>query len=438
MSVEAGLAIVFIMFFALIAIGVPVAFSLGGTAVALTLLLWEPVGLYMTASAVWDQMNALVLVAIPLFIFMGNILRFSGIADDLFDLMYNLFGSLRGGLAIGTIIICTLFAAMTGIVGAAIVTMGLIALPAMLRRGYSSHLAMGSIASGGGLGILIPPSVPFVVYGLMARESIGKLFAGGLTSGLVISALLMLYVGIRCALKPELAPVIAEEQRLSRRQKVRGLRALALPLLIIFAVLGTIFSGVATPTEAAAVGAAATLLVATVIQRKLTWKNLQESCNDTLRITAMVMWIIMAAASFRILVVGLGGMQFVTETIGRLEVNPWLIFAGTQVIIFILGMILETTAIIMITVPIFVPIITGLGFDSVWYGVVFMINLMIGYSTPPFAVNLFYLKGIVPPEISMADIYRSIWPFVGVLLVGLTLVILFPPLATWLPNLLMK
>ena len=438
MSVGVTIVILFAVFFGLVALGVPIAFALGGTAIGLTILLWEPTGLYLAAAAVWEQMNALVLVAIPLFILMGNILRYSGIADDLFDFMYQWFGQLRGGLALGTVIICTLFAAMTGIVGAAIVTMGLIALPAMLKRGYDKNIALGSIAAGGGLGILIPPSVPFVVYGLVARESIGKLFAGGLTAGLVVSALFLLYIGIRSALQKDLAPGVPDTERLAWRQKLKGVRAIALPLFIILAVLGTIFTGIATPTEAAAVGAASTLIAATVVQRRLTWQNLKDSCNDTLRVTAMVMWIIMAASFFRVLLVGLGAMQFVSDTIMGLPVNPWVIFAVTQVIILILGMVIETTAIILITVPIFVPIITALGFDPLWYGVVFMINLMVGYSTPPFAVNLFYLKGVAPEHITMGDIYRCIYPFVGLQVLGLTLVILFPPLATWLPGVLFK
>ena len=433
-----GLAVTLLLFGTLVVIlvlGTPFAFALGATAVLFAWLLWGPGSLNMVAITTLGTMLTTLFLAVPLFILMGNFLQRSGIADDLYGLMYSLLGRIRGGLAVGTIVICTMFAAMAGISGAATVTMGVVALPSMLKRNYDKRMAMGSISAGGALGILIPPSVTMILYGVMATVSVGKLFAGGLLPGLLLSTLFIIYILIRSRLNPEMGPALPPEERVPLRAVLSQLRAVVLPVLLIIAVLGSIFSGIATPTEAAAVGAFGAIM-ATGIHRKLSWRLVQECSTETLRLTCMVIWIAVCAIWLSSVYTATGGPEFVNQVVQSLEVNRWLIIIGMQAILFGLGMMMDPAGIIFITVPIFIPIITMLGFDPVWFGILFVMNMEMAYLTPPFGFNLFYMKAIAPKGITMVDIYRSVIPFVLLQLIGLIVVMIFPKIATLLPSLL--
>jgi tripartite ATP-independent transporter DctM subunit len=412
-------------------LGLPLAFSFGGVAVLFTVILWGPKALSIIALTAYQDATNYILLAVPLFVFMANILEHSGIAEDLYDMMYKWMGRLSGGLAIGTIVICAIFAAMSGISGVATITMGLIALPSMMKRGYSKFLAVGCISAGGTLGILIPPSVIMILYAFLTEESVGQLFIAGIFPGILISVLFILYIGVRCVISKDLGPPI--EERVPLREKLASLKAVILPMLLIALVLGVIYTGVCTPTEASAVGAVGALACA-LIHRKLTWAVLTRSFERTLLLTCMVMWILIGATCFTQLYTSLGAPDMLNRMISGMQVSKWIILAFMMSVFFILGMFMDPAGIIMICTPVFIPVIKLLGFDTIWFGILFTINMEMGYITPPFGFNLFYMRAIVPKGISMADIYRSIIPFVLIMIVGLIIVILFPSLATWLPS----
>jgi len=427
--------LLFGMILVVLATGLPLSFALAATGLVFAYFLWGPNSLLVAVTAPYSQAIEFILIAIPMFIFMAAVLERAGIAEDLYTMMHQWMGQLRGGLAMGTVLICTLFASMAGITGAATVTMGLIALPSMLKRRYKKGIAVGCISAGGALGVLIPPSNPMIVYGLVAGESIGRLFAGGMIPGLVLSLLFIIYIGIRCFFQRDLGPSIPKEEVVTWQDKVISLRAVALPIFLVLAVLGSIFSGIATPSEAASIGAAGSIICA-AIYRRLNWQMLLEAARRTLRLSSMVMWILLGAAAFVSVYNAIGASDLITNIVKTLPVSKWVVLAIMQLSLFILGMFLDPNGIIMLTVPVYVPIIKALGFDPLWFGIVFFVNMEMSYLTPPFGFNLFYMKGVVPPEISMADIYRSVFPFVILQAVGLILVIIFPQLALWLPTLL--
>lgn len=417
----------------LLALGLPVAFSLGSIALLFTILFWSPEAIYMAASYVFGVMDNFVLVAAPLFIFMGCILETSGIADDLYTMMHRWMGPLRGGLAMGTVGICTVFAAMAGISAAGTVTMGTVALPAMLQRKYDKSIAVGGILAGGALGILIPPSLIMILYGALTGVSVGRLFMGGVFPGLVLSAMFITYIGIRCFTRSELGPPLASEERADWRLKLISVRAVLLPMGIMVAVLGSIYTGVATPTEAAAVGVFGATISA-IVYRKLSWKNLTQAADETLKLSAMIFFIVIAAGCFAGLYGAIGGADFVKNTMVALPVGKYGILIGIQLVVIVMGMFLEPVGITMISIPIFMPIIEALGFDPLWFGIIFVVNLEMSYLTPPVGMNLFFIKGVCPPEVTMGDIYRCVTPFVILQAVGLALIIIFPQIAVWLPS----
>ena len=434
MSVGLLTALLFGIVVILLIIGTPIAFALGFTAILFSIFIVGPNSLNLIPIQSLGVMLRFIFTACPLFIVMASFLQRSGIADEMYGFMYSLLGRVRGGLAVGTVIICTIFAAMAGISGAATVTMGLIALPSMFKRGYDKKMVMGAISAGGALGILIPPSITMILYGVMAGESVGRLFAGGIFPGLLLATLFILYILIRCCLQPNLGPSLPPEETVPLIKAVTQVKALVLPVVIVASVIGLIFSGTATPTEAAAVGAFGAL-VSVAIRRRLTWQVIGESCRETLLLTAMIGWIAVCAIWLASVYQVIGGQQFVSQLIADLEINRWLILAGMQLIYVFLGMFMDPTGIIFITIPVFIPIITLLGFDPLWFGILFVINMEMAYLTPPFGFNLFYMKAIVPPEVSMGDIYRSIIPFVLLQLVGLITVAAVPQIATFLPDL---
>ena len=412
-------------------------YILGGLAVIFTWLFLGATSLIMISATAFGVMNNFILIAIPLFVFMGIVLQHSGIAEDMYEMMYKWVGGIRGGLAMGTVIICTLFAAMSGISGAATVTMGVIALPSMLKHGYHKNIAVGSISAGGALGILIPPSVLMIVYGVFAGESIGALFAGGVIPGFLLALMYILYIGIRSHLNPAMGPAVPKSERATWGEKMTSLRAVILPIVLIFLVLGTIFKGIATPTEAAAIGALGALLCA-ALSKKLSWKIFNSSLQQSLNLSCMVLWIIIGGSCLTGIYTALGAVDFIGEMVSMLPVSRYVILIGMQVSLLFLGMLLDPGGIIMICTPVFVPVIKALGFDPVWFGVLFIVNMEMSYLTPPFGFNLFYMKSIVPESISMIDIYKSVLPFVGIQALLLVLLVVFPELVTWLPSILIK
>lgn len=437
MSVELITLLLFGSLVVLLALGLPFVFALGGVAVIFAFFLWGPQSLYLFAITPFRATTSFILVAAPLFIFMGSMLERSGIADELYETMYRWIGHLRGGLAMGTVGICTLFAAMAGTSSAGTVTMGIVAIPAMLKRNYNKSITLGSVAAGGALGTLIPPSVMMIIYGVIAEESVGRMFMGGLFPGLVFSSLFITYIGMRCYLQPNMGPAVPPEERYRWREKLTSLKGTALPILLVVLVLGSIFLGIATPSEAAGVGAAGSLLVV-FIHHKLTWSGLKEATYRSFRITAMVMWILIGAKCLTAVYIGIGAPELITEIVTRLPVSRWMILIGMQLSLFVMGMFLDPVGIIMLSVPIFVPIIKALGFDSLWFAILFICNMEMGFLTPPFGFNLFYLKGIVPKGITMGDIYRSVVFFVILQAVGLIIVMIFPQLVLWLPSMMIN
>ena len=437
MNIEVTVLIMFISLIGLLLTGLPLAFVLGGLAMFFAYFLWGPNSMLLVAVQTWGVMTSYFMVAIPLYVFMANILERSGIVEDLFSFMQMWFGPLRGGLAIGTIVICTLMAAMTGIVGAAVASMGILALPAMLNRKYDKRIALGSICAGGTLGILIPPSVITIVYAVTAGVSIGKMFIGGVLPGLLLSGLFISYILIRCWLQPEMGPAPTKEERsmYDWKDKIIAIRTVILPVLLIAGVLGSIYTGIATPTEAAGVGCLGAIISA-LIYRRLTWKMLRESVFKTALVTCMILWITIGARCYISVFSAIGGDDMIKDFVLGLDVNRWYILIIMQLILVFLGMFLDEIGIILLCVPIFLPIIKSVGFDPVWFGILFLVNAQMNYITPPFGYTLFYLKGVAPAGVNMGDIYRGSFPFVLLQALGLALCMLFPQIVLYLPNLM--
>ncbi|MGF2735727.1 TRAP transporter large permease [Marinobacter sp. DUT-1] len=434
MSIEALTLLFFgaLLFFLLL--GLPLAFVLGGVSVVFLYFTWGFDSFYMVASQIWGTMGSFTLVAIPLFVFMAMILERTGVARDLYRMMHLWCGGLRGGLALGTLGICAVFAAMVGISGAAVVAMGTIALPSMLERGYDKSMALGVINTGGGWGILIPPSILMILYALITGVSVGQMFAAGIMPGILLMVLTAIYIIVRCHLQPELAPALPKEERGTWPEKFRALRAVLLPIGVVVMVLGSIIGGITTPTEAAAMGVLGALISAAVY-KQFKWSILQEAAIRTFKLTGMIMWILFAAHAFSAAYQSMGAQELIESLMNMVPGGPWGIIIAMMVIVFLLAMVLDPVGIMLITLPVFMPIVESLGFDPIWFGILFVINMEIGYMTPPFGFNLFYLKGIVPPSITMKDIYKSIIPFVIVEIIGIILIMIFPEIATWLPDL---
>lgn len=420
----------------LLLLGVPLVFALGGVATLFIIPIWGWQGLPILANRTYMAMDLFLLVAVPMFIFMGAILQRCGIAEDLYELMYHWMGQLRGGLAAGTVLICTLFAAMVGISGAATTSMGLLALPSMLKRGYKKDIAIGCISAGGALGVLIPPSVLMIILALFARLSIGELFIAGILPGLLLSGLFVAYILIRCAVQKDMGPAVPIEEQLSPAKRFRLLAGLFLPICLILAVMGSMFFGLATPSEASAIGALGGI-VSAAIKRKLSWANFIDAAFVTLRLSAMVIWIVFAASVFTALYAVTGAADLIGDLIGGVGDGWWPIIV-MMLIFFVLGMFFDPTGIVLLTTPIFFPLVIELGFDPLWFAILFVINMEMAYITPPFGFNLFYMKAVVPPGITMMDIYKSAIPFVLLQAVALVICMVFPPIITWLPSLMIR
>jgi tripartite ATP-independent transporter DctM subunit len=413
----------------LLAAGTPVAFALGGISVLLTFLLWGSNGLYTVATTTIREITDPTLTTIPLFLLLGNFLLHSGIADRLFQALSYWLSRLRGSLAIVSVGVCLVLDMCTGF-GPGLLTMGLIAIPAMLKRGYDKSLTLGSVMAGGA-GDIMPPSIIMIIFAYISRLSVGKFFFGGIIPGFITAGSFVLYIAIRSYLQPQLAPKVAES--ITWKMRWVSLREVIAPVLLVLSVLGSIFTGAATPTEAAGIGAIGALICC-LIYRSFSWKILVTSCIETLKISSMALWILVAATLFGVFYTSAGAQSFVLGIVQDLPVNRWLILAGMQVILLILGCFMDDYAIVTICCPIFMPIVVSLGFDPIWFGIVFILNMQVAYLTPPFGWALFLMKGIAPPGITTTDIWRSVPPFVSLQLLVLILVMVFPQLALWLPG----
>ncbi|MBE9572614.1 MAG: TRAP transporter large permease subunit [Proteobacteria bacterium] len=430
MSIELVTVLLFSGLIFLLAMGVPVAFALGGISAVFAFILGGPNALYIVATTTYREITDPNLITIPLFLLMGNFLFHSGISDRLFQALSYWLSGLRGGLAIVSVGVCVALA-MCGGFGPGILTMGLIAVPAMLKRSYDKSLALGSVMAGGVLGEIIPPSIIMIIFAYIARISIGRLFFGGAIPGLITACLYILYITIRCHFQPHLAPREAVE--VTWRIRWAALKDIVLPVLLVVLVLGSIFLGIATPTEASGVGAMGAFLICFIYGR-FTWKVLSDSCLETLKISGMVLWILIGATLFGVFYTSAGAQSLVMEIVKGLQVNRWLILGAMQVILLISGMFMDDYAVVTICAPIFVPIAKFLGFDPIWFSILFILNMQVAYLTPPFGWALILLKGVAPPEIQTKDIWRSVPPFVGIQLLVLIIAMVFPQVALWLPE----
>jgi tripartite ATP-independent transporter DctM subunit len=429
MSVELVTILLFGGLLLLLALGVPVAFALGGISVVFTYILWGSNGLFTVATTTIGQITNPNLITIPLFLLMGNFLIHSGISDRLFQALSYWLSGVRGGLAMVTVVVCVALDMCTGF-GPGLLTMGLIAVPAMLKRGYAKSLALGTVLAGGA-GDILPPSIIMIIFAYINRLSIGKLFFAGAIPGFMLAGCYILYVAIRSYLQPQLAPKVTEV--VTWKMRGASLKEVILPTLLVVMVLGAIFMGIATPTEAAGVGAFGAFLCV-LIYRRFSWKMLVTSCTETLKISSMALWILITATLFGVFYTSAGAQSLVMEIVAGLPVNRWVILIGMEIVLIVLGAFMDDYAIVTICSPIFMPIAVSLGFDPLWFCIVFLLNMQIAYLTPPFGWSLFLMKGVAPPEITTADIWRSVPPFIVIQLLILVLTMLVPQIALWLPS----
>jgi len=420
--------ILFLSIFLLILVGFPVAFTLGGVSVLFGLFTFGPDFFYLLSLRVFGTMTNFVLLAVPLFIYMGIMLEKSGLAENLLETMALLFGRFKGGLAISVVIVGAMLAASTGIVGATVITMGLISLPTMLKRGYSAELATGTIASSGTLGQIIPPSVVLVLLGSVLNVSVGDLFAAAVIPGLALVGCYLLYVVLKASLDPKSAPPMSHEE-IAEFRKGNMLKkivsAFVLPFLLIVAVLGSIFAGIASPTEAAAVGALGASLL-TIFQGRFSMKVLKDVMQETTHLTCMVFIILIGATAFALVFRGMEGDRYLVGLIEEANLSPMAFLAIVMVVVFVAGFFIDFIEIIFIIVPVVAPIFSAMGIDLIWIGILLALNLQTSFLSPPFGFALFYLKGVAPPGVTTAQLYRGIVPFVVIQLVFLGLVIAFP------------
>jgi len=408
--------------------------AIGAVATIAALALWGTGGQDIPFSATMKLMKWYPLLTLPMFIFMGYVLSESRLADDLYRMFHVWFGSVQGGLAIGTIGLMVLVSAMNGLSVAGMAIGATIALPELLRRGYDKLMVTGVIQAGSSLGILVPPSVVLVLYAMIARQPVGQLWLAGIVPGLMMAAMFVFYIWLRCRLQPELGPAMPNAGNVPRAEKLKLLGAGALPLAIFAAMMVPFVNGWTSLVESSAVGAV-TALVASILKGRMSWKVLETCTKQTLGISCMFMWIILAALGFGAVFDGLGAVKAIdnlfTEQMG---LSPWMILILMQLSFIVMGTFLDDTAMLVIVAPLYVPLVGVLGFDLIWYGVLYTITTQIAYMTPPFGYNLFLMRAMAPPEVSLYDIYRSIIPFVGVMVLALILIMAFPQIALWLPE----
>ena len=409
--------------------------AIGFVSAAAALLLWGDGAIEMPYTATWKLFKWYPMLTLPLFIYMGYMISESGIANDLYRMFHVYFGGVRGGLAIGTMGMMVAISAMNGLSVAGMAIGATIALPEMLRRNYDKRMITGVVQAGSSLGILIPPSVVLVLYGMIARQPVSRLWLAGVFPGLLMAFLFILYIYIRCRLQPELGPILPKEEReMPLVEKLKLLRAGIIPFVIFFAMTGLFLMGIASLVECSAVGALGATIAA-FFKKKLNKKIIEATVRKTLGVSCMFMWIILAALCFGAVFDGIGAVKAIESLfIERWELSPWGVLIMMQLSYILMGMFLDDTAMLVIVAPLYVPLIISLGFDPIWYGILYTITCQIAYMTPPFGYNLFLMRAMAPKEISLADIYRSIIPFVLVMCIGLAIVMIFPEIATWLPD----
>lgn len=425
----------FVTMLAMMFTGQRVFGAIGFVSAGAALLLWGDGAIEMPYMAAWKLFKWYPMLTLPLFIYMGFMISESGIANDLYKMFHVYFGGVRGGLAIGTMGMMVVISAMNGLSVAGMAIGATIALPEMLKRNYDKRMITGVVQAGSSLGILIPPSVVLVLYGMIARQPVSKLWLAGIFPGLFMATLFILYIYIRCRLQPELGPVLPKEERnIPFKEKIKLLRAGIIPFVIFFCMTGLFLMGIASLVECSAVGALLATLAA-IFKKKLNKKVLEATVKKTLGVSCMFMWIILAALCFGAVFDGIGAVKAIEYLfIERWDLTPWGVLIMMQLSYILMGMFLDDTAMLVIVAPLYVPLIISLGFDPIWYGVLYTITCQIAYMTPPFGYNLFLMRAMAPKEISLADIYRSIIPFVLVMCLGLAVVMAFPGMATWLPE----
>ena len=409
--------------------------AIGFVATASALLIWGDGSIEMPYTATWKLFKWYPMLTLPLFIYMGFMISESGIANDLYKMFHVLMGGLKGGLAIGTMFMMVAISAMNGLSVAGMAIGATIALPEMLKRNYDKRMITGVVQAGSSLGTLIPPSVVLVLYGMIARQPVSKLWMAGLLPGILMATLFILYIFIRCKLQPELGPVLPKKERdIPLIEKLKLLKAGIIPFVIFFLMTGLFLMGIASLVECSAVGAFLATLAA-IYKKRFNKQVLENTLKKTLGVSCMFMWIILAALCFGAVFDGLGaGKAIETLFIEKWNLSPWGVLIMMQLSYIIMGMFLDDTAMLVIVAPLYVPLIIALGFDPIWYGVLYTITCQIAYMTPPFGYNLFLMRAMAPKEITLIDIYRSIIPFVLVMVFGLAIVMIFPEIATYLPE----
>jgi len=413
--------------------GMPLGITTLVVSIGITLFTFGEPGLFLVASNVLDVLYKYPLVAVPLFVLMASILERSGVAEDLFNAMAVISGNIRGGVAVQTTLVAVIMAAMTGVVGGEIVMLGLIALPQMLRLGYDRKLAMGTICASGILATLIPPSIVMIVYGFSAGISITDLFLAGITPGVMYASMFIIYILLRCNLQPHLAPLPPDElQDLSWGEKAALMKGLILPLLLVGWVMGAIYGGIASVTEAAAVGVFGAILTA-AIRRHLSWTMILDAIERTMYTMGRIIWLILGAVSLVGIYNIIGGTHFMKSLLFGLDLPPLGIIVVMMLILMLLGTFMEWIAIVFITVPIFAPVVVDLGFDPVWFGILFVMNMQIYFLSPPFGPAAFWLKSVAPEDVTLQEIFAGVLPFIGLQVTGMFLVLFFPEIAMWLP-----
>ncbi len=435
MSYELITILMFALMMLMLATGQRVFAAIGFVAVLSALLLWGDRGGYdLGFAAAMKLMKWYPLLTLPMFIFMGYVLSESRIADDLYRMFHVWTGGMAGGLAMGTIGLMVLVSAMNGLSVAGMAIGATIALPELLKRNYDKRMVTGVIQAGSSLGILVPPSVVLVLYAMIARQPVGQLWLAGIFPGLMMAGLFVLYIGVRCAITPSLGPVLPKAERdVPRAEKIKLLRAGLLPLFIYAVMIVPFISGSTSLVESSAIGALAAFLAA-VVRRRMTRQVLENTVRNTLRISCMFMWIILAALAFGSVFDGLGAAHAIEDVFTeQMGLSPWMVLVLMQLSFLVMGTFLDDTAMLVIVAPLYVPLVDALGFNLIWYGVLYTITTQIAYMTPPFGYNLFLMRAMAPPEITLRDIYRSIIPFVGVMILALTIIMIFPEIALWFP-----
>ena len=432
MGIGAATFLIFILMMILLLIGMPLGFLTGLVALFFTFGWFGPNAVGMIGTRVFSFVTEYSLVAIPMFVLMASLLDKTGVARDLYNAIRLIAGLLKGGVGVQTVIVAALLAAMSGIIGGETVLLGMLALPQMLRLGYDKKLAIGTVVAGGSLGTMIPPSIVLIMYGMTSNVSIGDLFTAAVIPGLILVSMYILYILARCYINPSMGPPApAAEIAMSKREKIKAMGDVLLPLTIVVWVLGSIYGGIASVTEAACMGVIG-VFISAIIRRELSYQIVHSALQQTMRTCGMIIWIGIGASA----VVGIynlmGGKRFVERAILGLDVPSIVIILLMMAILLLLGMFLDWIGIVMLTMPIFVPIIKGLGYDPIWFVVVFCLNMQVSFLSPPFGPAAFYLKSVAPPSVSLGDIYKSVWPFIIMQLIALGLVLAFPEIAMWL------